>query len=161
MNKEPHSTLEKALSALPRDRMPEVDLWPGIARTIRCRRRTRQVAGFGATLVMAEILAFSLGLFSPSITPGGRAVSRAAPPISLAAAFVTRAAADPTLPLPVRKSLPADLLTLDQARSALERSLVRDPDAPAVRGLLVQVETERARFLATVEDAQLHTRNWQ
>jgi hypothetical protein len=30
-----------------------------------------------------------------------------------------------------------------------------------VRSLLVQVETDRARFLATVEDAQLHSRNWQ
>ncbi len=161
MNDPPPSALGKALSALPRERPPEADLWPGIARTIRCRRRARQVVASGAVLVLAEILAFSFGWFSPATLPGGLPAAGRNPPVDLAAAFVTRAARDSALPRPVRASLPADLRTLDQAQSLLERRLARDPGAPAVRSLLVQVETDRARFLATVEDAQLHSRNWQ
>ncbi len=160
MNDQPPSILEKALSTLPRERAPEADLWPGIARTIRCRRRTRQVVASGAILVTAGIVAFSFGFFSPATVPGGAPVV-GRPPIDLAAAFVTRVARDAALPRPVRASLPADLRTLDQAQVLIERRLARDPGAPAVRGLLVQVETDRARFLATVEDAQLHSRNWQ
>jgi hypothetical protein len=161
MNEEPDSPLGRALSALPKGRAPATDLWPGIARAIRRRQRIRRVIGSGAVLVLAGILAVSLRPLVSGRSPEKTTFAHGARPFALAAGFVGRAARDPALPLPVRESLPADLRVLDQARAAIERRLVRHPGAPVVRGLLVWVETKRAIFLTTVENAQLHARNWQ
>ncbi len=144
---------------------PERDLWPDISRKLAPRR-----SGWvrGSLAIAAAVVLMAVGVWW---APAGNWLQRGPPAGRSTAAFaekvvnrrdpsmdlVWHAAHDPYLPYATRAVLISNLLILHHAQLALARAMTRHPDTPGLSDLMIHLESERARFMTSVEEAQIQS----
>lgn len=114
-----------ALERLPRRRVPERDLWPGIHSRLAPRRRSRWALvelALAASLVAGLAGMFTLGLRDAGLAPGAVAVA-------------PRVLTDDS-----RAIVQANLSMVEQAQRQLQQALKQDPESTSLRSLLQSAE---------------------
>lgn len=116
-----------ALERLPRRRMPERDLWPGIESRLSPRRRSRWPLvefALAASLVAGLAAVFTLGLRDAALPGAGLDV----------------AAAPSQLTDDSRAIVQANLSMVEQAERELRKAMKQDPESASLRSLLQSAE---------------------
>lgn len=123
----------RGLERLPRRRLPERDLWPGIHARLQPRRRSRWALvefALAASLVGGLAAMFTLGLRDAGIGPGA----------------IEAAAAPAVLGDDSRAIVQANLSMVEQAERELRKAIRQDPESTTLRSLLRSAE-QRQRTL--------------
>lgn len=162
-------TLRKAVESLPREMVPERDLWPGIAARIAPRRRQFQswsiAAGIASAVAVGAILA-ALSLHRQQ-TPAALATRQpttqpqpvAAAPLPnertrmLAATIRRSTRQDPHTQAVLLKNL--DLV--ETSITHIQQALNEDPGNPGLQPLLYQQYRNEATLVAAAQSVQLQT----
>jgi anti-sigma factor RsiW len=160
-------------AALPAERSPSRDLWPGIAARLDKPRptwwRPRSMVGWGAGLAAAAagvVLALSAALLAPprGLSPSSwpslaPAALRSEDPVAAAELEYAHAAADlmsaleqqrDRLPPETLVSVEKDLRSIDAALQDVRRALATDPANRGLNHLLTSTHQRKVEFLQHV-----------
>ena len=157
--------LAAQLAQLDKEKVPEKDLWPGIAYSINNHAPAKNIRKRNSTLpaVAASVVLFAAILLITQLQPVSEAPSGIATGAALVQAMSQQHEQQKSMLLTRFSKQPAvtddwqqQLKELDEAAAAVRRALTEDPDNTALLGMLQHIYQQQLLLIERV-----HAPKWQ